>query len=228
MRASLRVLIAVIVSLSFTRAEDNLRSGTPKDCFLYSLGKGPDWTAKVSTEFQLALLNSQRPYIDEQYFDPTENALAWTKSSEQPNITTIATVDGRKVIQVVYRENGSLGDIIRMILLAIETDRASDWYSPFFGAQPELFGGQFVSSKDVLFGYIATLEWSGTGAFRTHYLFDLRGAHPKIVSTLSVGRVRRTEFQTEAEYEQALKVFDREAELLSGQVRGPDTSKSVK
>jgi len=219
MRIPLLVLIAVICSLSFTYAEDHLRSGVPKDCFLYASGKGPDWITKVSTEFQLALLNRQRPFIDDQFSDPTDKALAWAESSEQPNITTIATVDGRKVIQIIYRENGGFGKTIGMILLAMETDRASDWYSPFFGAQPELFSGQFVSSKDVSFGYIATLEWSGTGAVRTHYLFDLREVHPKFVSTLSAGRVKKTDFKTDSEYDQALTVFDREAEFLSGIVR---------
>jgi hypothetical protein len=53
---------------------------------------------------------------------------------------------------------------------------------------------------------------------RSHYLFDLTAAHPKIISTLSAGRVMQNEYKTEAEYEQALQLFDREDELLSGTI----------
>lgn len=210
------ILAMFIAITSFVSAEDDLRSGTPKDCYLYSCGKGPNWCAKVSMEFRLSLLNRQMPYVDDQFFEPTEKALAWTNRQKEPLITTIATVEGRKVIQVVYPEKGSFGKTIGTILLAIETASGSEWYSPFFGAQPELFRGQFVSGRDVAFGYVATLEWSGTGALRSHYLFDLRRPHPAIVATADAGRVRRTDYDSDAEYEQALKLFDREADLLAG------------
>ncbi|MEQ1862464.1 MAG: hypothetical protein ABMA13_21305 [Chthoniobacteraceae bacterium] len=197
-------------------ADDAIRSGTPKDCYIYSWGKGPDWIAKVSTEFRLSLLNRQMPYVDDQYFEPTDKALTWIDRKKEPIITTIATVEGRKVVRVEYPEKGSFGRTIGTVLLAVETARDSEWFSPFFAAQPELFTGQFISGRDVAFGYVATLEWSGTGAFRTHYLFDLRQPHPRIVSTVSAGRVRRPDYDTDAEYEHALKVFDRESELLAG------------
>jgi hypothetical protein len=183
---------------------------------MYSYGKGPNWVAKVSVEFRLSLLNRQMPYVDDQYFDPTEKALTWIDRQKEPTVTTIATVEGRKVVRVEYAEKGSFGKTIGTILLAIESARDSEWFSPFFAAQPELFRGQFISGRDVTFGYIATLEWSGTGAFRTHYLFDLRQPHPRIVSTVSAGRVRRPDYDTDTEYEQALKVFDQERDLLAG------------
>jgi hypothetical protein len=214
MRALLIVLIAVFAQVA--RAEDYLRSGAPKDCYLYSWGKGPNWSAKVSTEFRLSLLTRQMPYVDDQFSEPTEKALTWIARQKEPTVTTIATVEGRKVIQIIYPEAGSFGKTIGTIMLAIETERDSGWYSPFFGAQPELYHGQFVSGKDISFGYVATLEWSGTGAMRSHYLFDLRKQHPTIVATISAGRVALNKFKTEAEYHEALKIFDRETDLLSG------------
>ena len=214
MRTFLLFLFAAITSNG--SAEDNLRKGTPKDCYLYSWGKGPNWTAKVSTEFRLRLLDSQMPCLDEQYFEPTEKAFTWIDRQKAPTITTLAAVERRKVIQIVYPEEGGFGKTIGAILLAIETAPDSEWFSPFFAAQPELFRGQMVSGRDVAFGYVATLEWSGTGAFRTHYLFDLRQPHPVIIATLAAGRVARNEYASDAEYEQALKIFDRESDLLAG------------
>lgn len=205
-----------VASIAVLDAEENVRSGAPKECYLYSCGKGPNWITKVSTEFRLSLLNLKMPYVDDQYSEPTEKALTWIDRQKEPTITTIATVEGRKVIQVVYPENGSFGKTIGTILLAIETARDSEWFSPFFGAQPELYCGQFVSGRDVAFGYVATLEWSGTGALRTHYLFELRRHHPVIVGTVDSGRVVRNEYNSDAEFEEANKVFDREADLLSG------------
>lgn len=210
------VITLLLASSMFLNAEDNLRSGNPKDCFIFSWGKGPNWTAELSTEFQLDLLNRKMPYVDNQYSDPTEKAFMWIERRKEPTITTLASHEGRKIVQVVYPEKGFFGKTIGTILLAIETARGSDWFSPFFVAQPELYRGQFVSGRDVVFGYIATLEFSGTGSYRTHYLFDLRKTHPVILSTLSSGRVVRTEFETDREYEEALKVFAREADLLAG------------
>ena len=211
------LVIALLVAItSVVSAGDDLRSGTPKDCYLYSWGKGPNWTAKVSTEFRLSLLNLKMPYVDDQYSEPTEKALTWIERQKEPTITTLATVEGRKIIQVVYPEKDSFGKTIGTILLAIETARDSEWFSPFFGAQPELYRGQFVTGRDVAFGYVATLEWSGTGALRSHYLFDLRKPHPVIVGTVDSGRVVRNEYNSDVEFEEANKVFDREADLLSG------------
>lgn len=217
MRALFALFIVLIAAFAqVARAEHDLRFGAPKDCYLYSWGKGPNWTAKVSSEFRLSLLNRQMPYVDERFSEPTDKAFTWIERQKEPTITTIATIEGRKVIQVVYPEQGSFGKTIGTILLAIETARDSEWFSPFFGAQPELYRGQFVTGRDVAFGYVATLEWSGTGSFRTHLLYDLRQAHPVILSTLDSGRVDRNEFKTNQEYEEALKIFSHEADLLAG------------
>jgi hypothetical protein len=214
MRTLFIVLITVFAQVA--RAENDLRAGSSKDCYLYSWGKGPNGTAKVSTEFRLSLLNRQMPYVDDQFSEPTEKALTWIERQKEPTVTTIATVEGRKVIQVVYPEQGSFGKTIGTLLLAIETARDSEWFSPFFGAQPEIYRGQFVTGRDVALGYVATLEWSGTGSLRTHFLYDLRRPHPVILSTLDSGRVVRNEFKTDQEYEEALKIFAHEADLLAG------------
>ncbi len=211
------LIIALLVAFALVGigAED-VRSGAPKECYLYSWGKGPNWTAKISSEFRLSLLNIKMPYVDDQYSEPNEKALTWIERNKEPTISTIATVDGRRVVQIVYSDLGSFGETIGTILLAIETERASEWFSPFFGAQPELFSGQIVSGRDVAFGYIATLRWSGTGSFRTHILFDLKQSHPVILSRLDSGRVVRNEFKTDREYEEALKIFDDEADFMAG------------
>ena len=211
-----KIILTLIAITSVGLAEEHLRSGAPKDCYLYCWGKGPNWTAQVSAEFRLALLDRQMPYVDEQYFEPTGSALAWIKRQKEPVVSTIGSVDGRNMVQVVYPEAGSFGKTIGTILLAIETDRGSEWYSPFFTAQPELFRGGFLTGRDIAFGYLATLEWSGTGALRTHLLFDLRKPHPSIVSTVTAGRVRRVDYDSDAEYVAALKVHDEEADLLAG------------
>lgn len=223
------ILSLLIATTPLVRAEDDIRSGVLKDCYLYSWGKGPNWTVKVPTEFRLSLLNRQMPYVDDQYSDPTEKALTWIQRTMEPTTSTLATVDGRKVIQVIYPETGRFGKTIGMILLAIETARDTDWYSPFFAAQPELYRGQFVTGRDVPFGYIATLEWSGTGSLRTHLLYDLRQPHPVILKKLNAGRLARNEFKTDREYDEALKNFMHEADLLSGilpSAKGSNQSKA--
>jgi hypothetical protein len=221
--------IALLLAISSAAcAEHDLRSGAPKECFLYSWGKGPNWITKLSTEFRLSLLDRQMPYVDDQYFEPTDKALAWTERQKEPTVTTIAAVDGRKVIRVEYPEGRSFGKTLGMILFAMETAHESEWFSPFFAAQPELFRGQFVTGRDVAFGFVATLAWSGTGAIRAHYLFDLRKPHPKMVSTVNAGRVRRVDFKTDAEYERASTVFDQEADLFAGIVASKKSGKRGK
>lgn len=214
----MRYLLFILLSGlgSAISADDVQRVGEPKDCYLYSWGKGPNWAAKVSIEFKLSLFNLRMPVVDDQYFEPTEKALSWVDKQKDPTITFVASVNGRRVVQAVYPDEGDFGKKIGTILLAIETSQKSDWFAPFFAAQPELYEGQFVSGKDVKFGYVATLKWSGTGAMRSHYLFDLLPSHPKIVATLDAGRVNMNDYKTEAEYKEALKLFGREEELLSG------------
>jgi len=224
-------LILIPLLIAFTAvvsAEEDQRTGAPKDCYLYSWGKGPNWTAEISTEFRLSLLNRQMPYVDDQYSEPTEKAFTWIERQKEPVITTPATVDGRRVIEIVYPDKGSFGKTIGTILLAVETAPKSEWFAPFFVAQPELFRGRFVSGRDVSFGYIATLEWSGTGSFRKHFLYDLRKPHPVILSSIVSGRVVRTEFKTDQEHEEALKIFDREADLLAGIIPETKTTRPTK
>ena len=225
-----RIIAVILLAMPFSvhAEEEEMRSGIPKECFLFSWGKGPNWVAKVPVEFRLSLLNRQMPYVDEGYFEPTGEAFTWIERRKEPEITTIATIDGRKVIQAVYPEKGTFGKTIDTILLAVESGRDTGWFSPFFAAQPELFGGQFVSGRDVAFGYVATLEFSGTGAFRTHYLFDLRQPHPRIVGTISAGRIVRTDYMTDAEYEEAKKIYDREADLLTGIINSREPAKRPK
>ena len=111
------IVIALLVALtSLVSAEDDLRSGSPKDCHLFSWGKGPNWTAKVSSEFRLSLLDRQMPYVDDQYFEPTGKALSWIERQTEPIVTTIAAIEGRKIIQVIYPEAGGSGKTIGTIL----------------------------------------------------------------------------------------------------------------
>jgi hypothetical protein len=83
------LIITFLTAISFVAsAEEDLRSGAPKDCYLYSWGKGPNWTVKVSLEFRLSLLNLTMPYVDDQYSEPTEKALTWIERQKEPTITT--------------------------------------------------------------------------------------------------------------------------------------------
>jgi len=162
---STRIIAALFAMTAFVSADEEMRTGTAKECYMYSHGKGPNWVAKVSMEFRLSLLNRQMPYVDERFFEPTDKAFTWIDCQKERTVTTIATVEGRKVIRVEYPEKGSFGKTIGTVLLAIESARDTEWFSPFFAAQPELFSGQFISGRDVAFGYIATLGCSGLEHF---------------------------------------------------------------
>ena len=209
-----RALLALFILPVICFAEDGgIRQGKPKDCYLFSWGKGPNWIASVPTEFQLNYLETRQPFVDDSFFEPTAEALGWTENKNKVEIEEIARVDGRKIVRADYSHQGEHRQMLDSILLAIETDENSDWYSPFFVASPELFSGRFVSGDDVAFGYLATLEYSGTGAYRTHHLFDLRGSHPKLVNKVDSGRVRKVDYDTEDEYQAALKVFEAENDI---------------
>lgn len=73
----MRILLIAFLAFinSVASAEDDLRSGAPKDCYFYSWGKEPNWIVKVSTEFRLSLVNLKMPCVEEQYSEPTEKAL---------------------------------------------------------------------------------------------------------------------------------------------------------
>lgn len=213
-----RILIALVAIATPAFAADELiRKGDERSCFLFSWGKGPNWTTKIPIEFHRHHLNLKRPYVDDRYFEPNPEALIWIDRTTEPVISHIARVDGRAVLRVDYPIDGNFGRRFECVMLAIETAPKSDWFAPFFVAQPELFSGRFVSSDSIRIGYVASLEFSGTGAMRTHYLFDLVGAHPSIVDSVSAGRVRSIDFDSDEEYQAALKTLDREAELLNGE-----------
>jgi len=225
----IRILLAIAMFAAPTfGADEHIREGAPKSCFLFSWGKGPNWKTDVRVEFQRHYLNLKRPYIDDRFSDPTPDALTWIDRTVAPNISEIARVDSRIVLRVDYPIDGKFGRDTECVMLAIETERDSGWFAPFFAAQPELFEGHFVSSESVRIGYIATLAFSGTGALRTHYLFDLTGAHPAVAGTTSAGRVRSVDFDTDAEYQEALKTFDLEAKLLNGESVEPVTESKTK
>lgn len=213
-----RILTLLLFQIVFCFADEGtLRHGKSKECYLFSFGKGPDWITAVDTEFQLNHLNQSQPFVDDQFFDPTPEALGWIESHKKPKIEEIARFQGRKIIRINYSHQEKHQDILDLVMLAIETEVNSEWFSPFFVASPEYFCGRFISGRDVAFGFMATLEYSGTGSFRTHHLFDLAGEHPKLVRTVHAGRVRRIDFDSDEEYEEALKVFEAEKQIYKGE-----------
>jgi hypothetical protein len=223
-----RALLALLILPAVCSAEDEgIRQGQPKDCYLFSWGKGPNWIAEVPVEFQVNYLETMQPFVDDRFFEPTPEALGWTEMKHKPQVEEIARVNGRKIIRADYTHQGEHRQILDLILLAIETAEYSDWYSPFFVATPELFSGRFVSGDSVAFGYLATLEYSGTGALRTHHLFDLRAHHPKLVRKVDAGRVRKVDYDTEEEYEKALKVFEDEKEIYKANNTADSTATRV-
>ena len=214
----IRIAILLLFSAAISVAEtEYIRDGEPKACFLFNLGKGPAWTTNTPTEFQLNFLRRKQPYVDDTIFDPSPEALKWIDKEHDPTISEIARMNGRRVLRIVYSHSGKHRDIIDCVLLAFETADSSDWFSPFFVAHPEYFEGRFVSGKDIPFGYIATLSFSGTGGYRNHYLFTFQAPYPTLSSTIAAGRVRSIDFDSEDEYEEALKVFDAERELMRGE-----------
>lgn len=64
------------------------------------------------------------------------------------------------------------------------------------------FDLRWLSGRDVAFGSLATFEWSGTGALRSHFLFDLR----------------RPDYASDAARAQTLKLLEREADLTAGRI----------
>jgi hypothetical protein len=200
-------------------ADHHLRKGTPKDCYLYSWGKGPRWVAKIPDEFRLSLLQQKMPCVDDQYSEPTAEALTWVEKESDLMVDLITKVAGRRIIQVTRPEEGHFGKTIGTILLAMEAAPDSGWFAPFFVAQPELYQGRMIRNEHA-FGYIATLRWSGTGAFREHHFFDFETSHPSLTATLNVGAIRMNDYNTEEEYQKALEIYDREAAFLAGVIPG--------
>jgi hypothetical protein len=190
----------------------------PKPCYIFSAGKGPRWIAPVAVEFQENHFQWQQPAVDDSFFEPTGEALKWHKKTLEPKLDDIGRANGRRILKIEYRheEPATLNKIC--VLLAMETESGSGWFAPFYAINSEAFKGCFVSGKDVAFGYVATLSFSGTGAERTHHLFDLKGGHPKLVRTVNSGRVRRVDFDSDANYEKALKSWDDEKAIFRGEL----------
>ncbi len=211
----------VLMSVGCLAAEENTRQGQAKECFIYSWGKGPNWTAPVSVEFRLAHLKHFQPFVDERIFEPAADALGWSVKKTDPKMDEVGRFEGRRIMRFDYPGESELGQALDCVLLAIESEEESGWFAPFLVVSPERFEGRFISGKDVRFGYLATIAYSGTGAFRRHYLFDFAGKHPTLRRTVSAGRVRRWDYDTEEDYKEALSVFEIERELFrGGQVSG--------
>lgn len=221
MLARILLVIAILVTPALA-ADELIRKAKPRSCFLFSWGKGPNWKTEIPIEFHRHHLNLKQPYVDDRHFEPTAEALTWIDRKVEPTISELARVDGRIVLRVDYPIDGKFGRKFECVMLAMETEPKSDWFTPFFVAQPELFSGRFVSSDSIRIGYVASLRFSGTGAMRTHYLFDLVGDHPSLIESVSAGRVRSIDFDSDEEYQAALKTFDREAGLLNGEQVGAD------
>lgn len=214
------IIASVVIATAAFGADEPIREGKPKSCFLFSWGKGPNWRTGVRIEFQRQHLKSKRPYVDDRFSDPTPNALKWIDRTVAPKISEVARVDGRVLLRADYPIDGKFGRKIECVMLALETAPKSGWFAPFFVAQPELFHGSIVSSASLRIGFVASLEFSGTGAMRTHHLFDLTADHPTLVDSVSAGRVRSIDYDDQEEYKKALKTFDREAEILNGEQDG--------
>jgi hypothetical protein len=215
----LRALVwFLLLPLAQGRADETIRQGVLKPCYLFSAGKGPRWIAPVAVEFRENHFERAQPAIDDRFSQPTAEALTWQKKRLKPEIEDIGRLGGRRILKVAYRyeELHTLNTIC--VLLAMETESGSGWFAPFYAISSEAFEGCFVSGKDVAFGYVATLRFSGTGGYRTHHLFDLMGGHPRLVRTVNSGRIWRPDFDSDAEFEKALKRPNDEESISRGEL----------
>ena len=173
-----RIIAVLIAVAALVGADEEMRSATPEECYNHSYGKELNWVTKLSVQFRLSLLNRQMPYVDDQYFEHADKALTWierqkrTDGDDYRHRRRLQSDSSGISREGKFREDNRHGparDRVNAQLGVVFS---------IFAAQPELFIGQSISGRDVAFGYVADLEWSGTGAFRTHYLFDLRQPHP--------------------------------------------------
>lgn len=218
-RMTFPTFIVLLFLTTVCFAEKNyIRQTEPKDCYLFCYGKGPNWLTPIGIEFQLQHLEHQQPFVQDRYSDPTPEALDWTELQQKPIIQEIARSHGRKIVRIDYPHLNEDSEKLDLVMLAIETEIGSDWYSPFFVAsEPEYFHGRFISGTQVVFGFLATLEYSGTGVYRTHHLFDFSDDHPRLVRTVHAGRVRKFDFKIDEEYKEALKALDAEKQIFKGE-----------
>lgn len=216
---ALRALaLFLLLTVVPAHGRETIRQGVPKPCYIFNVGKGPRWMAQVPVEFREEHLQKEQPFVSDSFFEPTPDALVWHKKSLEPEIEVVGRAAGRKMLKIEYRytELHTLSNIC--VLLVMETEEGSGWYAPFYAICSERFAGQFVSGKDVAFGYVATLNFSGTGAERMHHLFDLKGEHPKLVRTVDRGRTWRPDFDSDADFEKALKRPDEEEAIFRGEL----------
>lgn len=217
----LRALIPLLLLLvAPAHARETIRQGAPKPCYIFSWGKGPRWIAPVAVEFQENHFQWEQPYVDDSLFEPTGEALKWRKKELDPKHEEIGRANGRRILKIEYRYEQVEFLWNNCVMLAIETAENSGWFSPFYVVCPQRFAGQFVSGRDVIFGYVATLSFSGTGAYRTHHLFDLKGEHPKLLRTVNSGGIKRRDFDTDADFERARKMPNDEEAILRGELAG--------
>lgn len=186
-------------------AGDLVRKGRAEDCYLYAWGKGfPDGLAKLEVEFMLEHLKEKQPYVSD-HGKASAESLVWVEKISEPVMTGVIRYHGKRIVRIDYPlQNGKFGATISLVMLVMETGVGSEWFKPFFVAQPELFTGYPMVSKEGKAGYLAVLEYSGTGGYATHHLFDFAQPFPKLVTRISTGRVSRNEIRDEAKYQKAL------------------------
>jgi len=211
------IVLALLFPVSLIADGESLReTGDSVSCFLYCYGKGPFGLTELSIEFRRDLLNKKQPYVDDTKTASPE-ALQWIDRRVEPEVIDELRAQGRRLIRVEYTDpKRSSHGRPNIVMVALETERDSGWYRPIFVASPEIFRGTVISGSDIPLGYIATLEWSGTGAQRLHVAFDLSGHQPKPVRRLSSGRIVRNEFDSDEAYRAALPLWDEEADLFAG------------
>ncbi len=210
-------LYLLLAALPLHAEDDGQRSATPRPCYLLNWNKGPNWLTDIPLEFQLHYFQKNQPLIDDTLSAPTPKALKWKMVRQTPKVEEIAYSKGRRIIRLDYPDRDKERLSFGSIMIVIETSPNSNWFTPFFVAEPEQFEGRFISGKDFPFAYLATAKMTGTASFRTHYLFDLEDNYPKLVKTVSAGRVRRDDFDSDNDYRTALKALTEEQKILLGE-----------
>ena len=223
----LLALIAMNASV-LAESEPSIREAEPGSCYLKSYGKGPDGMAALQTEFELSAFKTRTPYVSDRFAKAESDAFKWRNTASKHRVSELAKIDGRKVVRIDFAgDKGNLpadkyvpGEIPTWsVVIAIESSAGSGWYRPFTVATPELLRTKVVPHKEAPTGVVVSLHYSGNGLFRTHLLFELTDAHPKLVDTVHCGRIRRNYFENDQDYQEALKSFDHEEAILSGKPR---------
>lgn len=193
-------------------AGESVRKGAPEDCYLFVWGKGvPDGLAKLEVEFTLEHLKEKQPYL-------SGASLAWGEKSSEPTITGVIRCHGKRVVRIDYPlKDGKFGATISLVMLAIETAPESEWFKPFLVVEPELFTGYPMISKEGKAGYLAVLEYSGSGSFSTYHLFDFAQPFPKLVTKITTGRAGKNDYPDEEKLRKALERNEMGEKLRNGE-----------